>query len=77
MATQKQLQSQKLIALAKSVQLPVRELILSDEHLDAVAPIFYDGLPKLARMSMNRDKFKTFFSKQRQHFADEMFPLKK
>ncbi len=74
MATQKQIQSQKLLALAKEVGLPVRELILSEAHLEQVAPIFYDGLPKLARMSMNRDKFKAFFLKQREQIANEMFP---
>ena len=76
MPTQKQIQSQKLMALAKEVNLPVRERILSDEHLEQVAPIFYEGLPKLARMSMNRDKFKAFFTKQRQQIADELFPVK-
>jgi len=76
MPTQKQIQSQKLIALSKEVGLPVRELILSDEHLGQVAPIFYEGLPKLARMTMNREKFIVFFVKQRQQIADELFPVK-
>ena len=76
MPTQKQIQSQKLIALSKEVGLPVRELILSDVNLEQVAPIFYEGLPKLARMTMNRDKFKAFFVKQRQQIADELFPVK-
>ena len=76
MPTQKQIQSQKLLALSKEVGLPVRELILSDAHLEQVAPIFYEGLPKLARMTMNREKFKAFFVKQRQQIADELFPVK-
>jgi hypothetical protein len=76
MPTQKQMQSQKLIALSKEVGLPVRELMLSDAHLEQVAPIFYEGLPKLARMTMNRDKFKAFFVKQRLQIADELFPVK-
>ena len=54
----------------------MRELILSDENLEQVAPIFYEGLPKLARMTMNRDKFKAFFVKQRQQIAEELFPVK-
>jgi len=77
MPTQKQIQSQKLIALAKEVGLPVRDLMLSDAHLEQVAPIFYDGLPKLARMSMKREKFQVFFAKQRQQIADELFPIAK
>lgn len=67
-------QASKLAALSKELSLPVRQLMLSDEHLDKVYPVFYEGLPKLARMSMSRDKFKTFFVKQRGNLADQMFP---
>ncbi len=70
-------QASKLTALSKELNLPVRELMLSDEHLDKVHPIFYEGLPKLARMSMSKDKFKTFFINQREKLADQMFPQAK
>ena len=69
-------QTDQLIALSKEVNLPVRELILSDEHFDRVCTIFYAGLPKLARMTMRIDKFKAFFGKQRLAIADDMFPVK-
>jgi hypothetical protein len=69
-------QTEELLALAKQVNLPVRDLLLSDTHIDAVCAIFYAGLPKLARMAMRAEKFKTFFTNQRQKIADEMFPLK-
>jgi hypothetical protein len=69
-------QAAKLSALSKEINLPVRDIMLSDEHLDKVCPIFYEGLPKLARMAMTRDKFKAFFINQRLTFADQMFPLK-
>jgi hypothetical protein len=69
-------QGDKLKALSKEVGLPVRDLMLSDEHLDKVCAIFYEGLPKLARMTMRMEKFKVFFEKQRLKIADEMFPLK-
>ncbi len=68
-------QAQKLSALSKELNLPVRQIMLSDEHLDKVCPIFYEGLPKLARMSMSREKFKTFYINQREKLADQMFPL--
>ncbi len=68
-------QAAKLTALSKQVNLPVRDMMLSDEHLDKVCPIFYEGLPKLARMTMNREKFKTFYLNQRVKLADQMFPL--
>jgi hypothetical protein len=68
-------QAQKLSALSKELKLPVRQIMLSDEHLDKVCPIFYEGLPKLARMSMSRDKFKVFYVNQREKLADQMFPV--
>ncbi len=70
-------QASKLSALSKELNMPVRDIMLSDEHLDQVCPIFYEGLPKLARMSMSKEKFKTFFINQRSKLADQMFPQAK
>jgi hypothetical protein len=70
-------QANKLAALSKELGIPVRDIMLSDALLDRVCPIFYEGLPKLARMSMSKDKFKTFFINQREKLADQMFPLAK
>jgi hypothetical protein len=78
MAYQKNnVQATKLNELSKQLNMPVRDIMLSDEHLDKVCPIFYEGLPKLARMSMNRDRFRSFFINQRSKLADQMFPLAK
>jgi hypothetical protein len=78
MAYQKNnVQATKLNELSKQLNMPVRDIMLSDEHLDKVCPIFYEGLPKLARMSMNRDRFRSFFINQRSKLADQMFPLPK
>lgn len=68
-------QATKLNALSKELNLPVRDIMLADEYLEKVCPIFYEGLPKLARMSMSREKFKTFYINQRLKLADQMFPL--
>jgi hypothetical protein len=70
-------QTAALVALAKQHAMSVRELMLSDEHVGAVCDIFYDGLPKLARMTMKREKFQMFYLNQREKLADEMFPLPK
>jgi hypothetical protein len=70
-------QSAALAALAKQHDTSVRELMLSDEHISAVCDIFYEGLPKLARMTMRREKFQTFYLNQREKLADEMFPVAK
>jgi hypothetical protein len=72
-----QKQSAALSALAKQHSVTVRELMLSDEHLTAVCDIFYEGLPKLARLTMKREKFQAFFLNQREKLANEMFPLSK
>jgi hypothetical protein len=69
-------QTAALVALAKQHNMSVREVMLSDEHLAAVCDIFYEGLPKLARMTMKREKFQTFYLNQREKLADEMFPVK-
>ena len=68
-------QTSDLIALGKRHKLGVRELMLSDKHVDEVCAIFYEGLPKLARMAMNREKFKVFYTNQREKLADQMFPM--
>jgi hypothetical protein len=70
-------QSAALHALAKQHNITVRELMLSDDHLEPVCEIFWDGLPKLARMTMKREKFQTFYLSQREKLADQMFPLPK
>jgi hypothetical protein len=70
-------QATQLSALSKELNMPVRDMMLSDAHLERVCPIFYEGLPKLARMSMSRDKFKAFFINQRLKLADQMFPQAK
>jgi hypothetical protein len=68
-------QTAALVALGKQHNLPVRDLMLSDEHISAVCEIFYEGLPKLARMTMSREKFKVFYTNQREKLADQMFPV--
>jgi hypothetical protein len=69
-----QLQKDALILLAKEVNLPVRDMLLSDEHLDKSSEIFYQGMPKLVRMTMNLTKFKAFYQKNREKIVNDMFP---
>lgn len=67
-------QKDALIALAKQVNLPVRDMLLSDEHMDASSEIFYQGMPKLVRMTMNITKFKAFYKNNREKIVNDMFP---
>ena len=69
-----QAQKDALIALAKKVKLPVRDMLLSDEHLDKASEIFYQGMPKLVRMTMNLTKFKAFYQNNREKIVNDMFP---
>ena len=69
-----QAQKDALIALAKEVNLPVREMLLSDDHLDKSSEIFYQGMPKLVRRTMNVTKFKAFYKNNRKKIIDDMFP---
>ncbi len=67
-------QMQELMALAKQVDMPVRDMLMSDEHFDASSAIFYKGMPKLVRMTMNAEKFKTFYRNNREKIINDMFP---
>jgi hypothetical protein len=67
-------QMDELLALAKQVNLPVRDMLMSDEHFEASSAIFYKGMPKLVRMTMNATKFKTFYQNNREKIINDMFP---
>ena len=69
-----QLQKDALVLQAKEVNQPVRDMLLSDEHLDKSSEIFYQGMPKLVRMTMNLTKFKTFYQNNREKIVNDMFP---
>lgn len=65
-------QLQKLTTLAQQKGLPLRDLLLSDEHLDAVCGIFYEGMPKMVRMAFNRQKFTAFYQRQRETIVSQV-----
>ncbi len=52
--------------------MPLKNILLSDEHLQKVCDIFYPHLPKLVRMSMNKDKFTIFYKNHRESFATQL-----
>jgi hypothetical protein len=69
-------QADALQTLAKSVNLSVRDMLLSDEHFDAASDIFYKGMPWAVRMTMNLEKFRTFFRANREKIVNDMYPVK-
>ncbi|MEG1313957.1 MAG: hypothetical protein RSD40_06540 [Bacilli bacterium] len=58
----------ELEALAKANGKSIREIVMdeSGESFNVVVEIFYKNLPKLAQWSMNREKFRDFFLKNRE-----------
>ncbi len=67
-------QMDELLALAKQVNMPIRDMLMSEEHFEASSTIFYKGMPKLVRMTMNAEKFKTFYRNNREKIINDMFP---
>lgn len=57
---------------AQEKNMPLKEILLSDTHLLEVCNIFYPNLPKLVRMSMNKDKFVNFYKQHRETFATQI-----
>jgi hypothetical protein len=56
----------ELAAYAEQVKLPLKEMLLSDTHLDRVASIFYKHMPKMVKWSMKEEKFKEFYKQHRE-----------
>ncbi len=57
---------------AEGKGMPLKNILLSDEHLSDVCDIFYPNLPKLVRMTMNKDKFVVFYKQHRESFAEQI-----
>lgn len=57
---------------ATSIGKPLKEVLLSDEHLDKVAGIFYSHMPKMVRWSMKEPKFKEFYKEHRETFVNHL-----
>lgn len=57
---------------ANTQGLPLKTILVSDEHLLKICDIFYPNLPKLVRMSMNKEKFVVFYKTHREMFASQI-----
>ena len=53
---------------AKSTNLPLKNVLGSDEHLEKVCEIFYQHMPKMVKFTMTKDKFKIFYQNNREMF---------
>lgn len=65
-------QLEKLNTLAQQKGIPLREMLLSDEHLEPVCNILYDGMPKMVRMAFNKQKFTDFYQNNRETIISQV-----
>lgn len=62
----------ELADYANEVKLPLKTVLLSDEHLDKVSAIFYKSLPKVVKMAMKEPKFKLFYQEHREQLISQI-----
>lgn len=55
---------------ADSKNMSIRDVMVSEEHLDSVVDILYKNMPKTIRWILNRDKFKQKYLDQRDLIAN-------
>lgn len=62
----------ELIDYAATTGLSLREVLLSESHLQQVSSIFYAHMPKLVRMTMNKEKFTNFYNQHKETFVNSL-----
>ena len=56
----------ELDAYAKKIKQPLKQVLLSDDHLKQVSSIFYKHMPKVVKWSMKEEKFRDFYKNHRE-----------
>lgn len=59
----------ELNAKAKAQSQPLKTYLLDEKNKEDVCKIFYENLPKLLKFSMNYEKFKVFYGKNKEAFV--------
>lgn len=59
----------ELQAYSTKVGLPLRDVLLSDEHLVEVSGIFYKHMPKMVRFVMKQASFQEYYKNHREKFV--------
>lgn len=57
------------VEMAKKYNIDLNTLLLSDSYLTEVVDVFYAAMPKLVRMTMNKNKFSQFYVAHREEFV--------
>lgn len=60
---------------SKKVGKPLKEVLLSDEHIDTVSSIFYKHMPKMVRFVMKEPKFKEYYRTHREQLVGSVAGL--
>lgn len=62
----------ELADFANKVKLPLKEVLLSDEHLNEVSQIFYKHMPTMVKWTVKQDKFVTFYKDHREALVEKI-----
>lgn len=60
----------ELLEYSQTTGLDLKSVMLSSEHLQNVADIFYAHMPKLIRFSMSKEKFTAFYDSHKESFVN-------
>lgn len=63
---------QQLEKYAKEQGKSLKEVLLSDDHLQQVSDIFYENMPKVVKWSMKKEKFVEFYKNHREQFVAQI-----
>lgn len=62
----------ELQAYANSKNKKLKDVLLSDDHIEKVTDIFYEHMPKVVKWSMKKEKFVDFYKNNRETFVSQM-----
>ncbi len=61
---------QTLLRYSQNRGITIRDLLMADEHLDAVCDILYKEMSGAIKLIVKKDKFKTMFLNQRESLVE-------
>lgn len=62
----------ELKLLAQKNNMDLKSFLLSDAHLEEVTEIFYKNMPKMIKMAVKKDNFKTIYKTHREMIVSQL-----
>jgi hypothetical protein len=62
----------ELTKMAESKNMNLKEFLLSEEYISEVCEIFYSNMPKMVKWSMSFEKFKIFYTNNKESFVSKI-----